>query len=108
MSKLKVLNYDDVDFEGCSSQQFATVLFDRDEDAGQTLITIIKDGKINQFTGDNKYNPSLRRHASCVYIREECDNNKTIKICTVQHKGLTLVEVHSVPAEELNYLFEKA
>ncbi|MCF7971918.1 MAG: hypothetical protein K9L22_12235 [Methylococcaceae bacterium] len=106
MSKLKVLNYDDIDFEECSSQQFATVLFDRGEDAEQTLITIVKDGKINQFTGDNKYNPSLRRHASCVYVREEFEDGKTIKICTVQHKGLTLIEVHSVSDDELNYLFK--
>jgi Cdc6-like AAA superfamily ATPase len=105
MTILKLLNYEEIDFEEYSSQQFATVLFDRSEDAAETLITTIKEGKINQFDGDNRYNPSARRHSSCVYVREEGDR-KTIKICTIQHKGTTLVEVHSVSEEELNYLFK--
>ncbi len=105
MSKLKELTYDELGFMEYSSQQFATVLFDRSEDAEQCLITVIKDGKINQFDGDNTYNPSMRRHASCVYVMEESHTN-FIKICTIQHKGCTLVEVHSVSNEECDYLFK--
>jgi len=106
MTKLKELNYENIDFEENSSQQFATVLFDRGEDQEEAKITIIKNGKINKFTGDNKYNPSARRHSSCVYVKEEWEDGKTIKICTIQHKGNTLIEVHSVSNDELNYLFK--
>lgn len=105
MSLLKELNYEGIDFQEYSSQQFATVLFDRPEDAEETLITIIKDEKINQFDGDSRYNPSRRRHSSCVYVKEEV-GGKCIKICTIQHKGLTLVEVHSVSQDEMDYLFK--
>lgn len=107
MSKLQRIDFDNIDFEVSSSQQFATVLFDRDEDQSTSLITVIKDNKINQFSGNNKYNPSSRRHASCVYVKEEADD-KTIKICTVQHKGTTLVEIHDVDEEEKNYLFKRS
>lgn len=106
MALLKELEYGNIDFEIYSSQQFATVVFDRAEDEEKALITIIKDGKINQFEGDNQYNPSGRRRSTCVYAREEWDDGKTIKICTIQHKGTTLVEVHSVDQEELHYLFK--
>lgn len=108
MSKLIELNYEEISFEECSSQQFATVLFDRAEDSEKTFITVIKDGKINQFDGDNKYNPSGRRHSSCVYVKEEWSDGKTIKICTIQHKGVTLIEIHSVSESEINYLFERS
>ena len=93
-----------IDFESNSSQQFATVLFDRTEDSDIASITIIRNGKINQFDGNNDYNPSRRRHSSCVYVKEEC-SDKTIKICTIQHKGITLVEIHRVSSDELFYLF---
>jgi hypothetical protein len=106
MSKVKELKFDDIDFEVYSSQQFATVLFDWGEDQEETLITVIKGRKINQFNGDNKYNPSMRRHSSCVYVKEEGTGGGTIKICTIQHKGVTLVEVHSVSNDEINYLFK--
>ncbi len=102
---LKTLDYDDIGFDVTSSQQFATVLFDRHEDSASSLITVIKDGEVNQFEGNNKYNPSARRHSSCVYVKEEWDNGKTIKICTVQHKGTTFVELHRVSDDELSYLF---
>lgn len=105
MSLLKKLDYQDIDFEGNSSQQFATVVFDRGEDSETSSITIIKDGKITQFDGTNKYNPSERRNSSCVYVHEEEDKNKVIKICTIQHKGNTYLEIHNVTQEELNYLF---
>ena len=105
MSKLKKLEFEEIDFEVNSSQQFATVLFDRSEDSETTLITIFKDGEIKKIDGDNKYNPSARRHSSCVYIKEEWADGKTIKICTIQHKGTTLVEVHEVLEEEFSYLF---
>lgn len=106
MSKLKELNFDEIDFEVNSSQQFATVIFDRGEDSEMTDITVIKDGKINQFKGDNRFNPSVRRHSSCVYIKQEWSGGKTIKICTIQHKGTTLVEIYDVLQEELDHLFK--
>jgi hypothetical protein len=106
MTKLKEIEYDDVDFEVHSSQQFATVVFDRSEDEEQALITIIKGGMINQFKGNNKYNPSARRISTCIYTKEEWQDGKVIKICTIQHKGTTLVEVHGVDQAELDYLFK--
>lgn len=107
MTLLKKLEYEDVDFEVYSSQQFATIVFDRGEDEECVLITVIKNRKINQFEGDNRYNVSSRRISTCIYAREEAENEdgKVIKICIIQHKGVTLVEVHSVDKEELNYLF---
>lgn len=107
MTLLKKLEYEEVDFEVYSSQQFATVVFDRKEDQENVLVTVIKDGKINQFDGNNTYNPSTRRISTCIYTREEAENGdgKVIKICIIQHKGVTLVEVHSVDKDELNYLF---
>lgn len=103
---LKEINYEDIDFPEYASQQFATVLFDRGEDDTKTLITVIRDGKINQFEGDNKYNPSKRRQSSCVYAHEEGDINNVIKICTIQHKGNTLLEIHKVTEDELSFLFK--
>jgi len=108
MTILKVLDYDDLDFDTNSSQQFATVIFERDEDSEASLITIIRDGKINQFEGNNEYNPSARRQSTCVYTKEEWDDGDVIKICTIQHKGTTLVEVHDVSQDELDYLFKSA
>jgi hypothetical protein len=101
---LKSFSLDGLDFNNYSSQQFATVLFDRNEDSEDVIITVVKDGKIHQFDGDNRYNPSTRRHSSCVYAKEE-SSDKTIKICIIQHKGTTLIEVHSVSQEEVSYLF---
>lgn len=106
MNLLKEIEFDEVDFEIYSSQQFATVIFDRSEDGKETLITIIKDGKTRQFDGNNKYNPSERRHSSCVYVEEEWVGGKVIKICTIQHKGTTLLQVRKVQQEELSYLFQ--
>ena len=102
---IKELEFSEIGFEINSSQQFATVLFDRDEDSEKTLITIIKDKKIKQIDGDNVYNPSTRRHSSCVYLKEEWKDGKVVKICTIQHKGTTLMEIHKVSKEELSYLF---
>jgi len=106
MSHEDLIEYCDLDFEFCGSQQFATVIFDREEDDEKCRITIVRDGTVRQFTGDNKYNPSLRRRSTCVYVREE-GSYKTIKICTIQHKGNTLVNVLEVPYEERRYLFQK-
>ena len=106
-SLLKNLEFEEIGFEVHSSQQFATVVFDRVEDDEKTLITIFKDGKIKQIDGDNRYNPSARRHSSCVYVKEEWEDGKIIKICTIQHKGTTLLEIHSVSHEEYSYLFGK-
>jgi hypothetical protein len=105
MSLLKEFEFEEIDFEIHSSQQFATVLFDRSEDDKKTLITIIQDGVIKQIDGNNKYNPSARRHSSCVYVKEEWEGGKVIKICTIQHKGTTLIQVHRVQQDELSYLF---
>ncbi|WP_278414019.1 hypothetical protein [Stutzerimonas kunmingensis] len=107
MPVLKELELDGINFSVESSQQFATVVFDRAEDDDECSITILSDGKINQFTGDNRYNPSVRRFSTCVYVREEWDDGDVVKICTIQHKGVTLVEVHSVAADEINYLFNR-
>lgn len=107
MSLLKELEYEDIDFEEYSSQQFATVVFDRSEDEDLALITVIKDRKINQFEGSNQYNPSARRWSTCVYVKEEWEGGKVIKICTIQHKGTTLIEIHGVDQQEVDYLFEK-
>lgn len=41
MNLLKELHYDEIDFEVNSSQQFATVLFERVEDRDETLITVM-------------------------------------------------------------------
>ena len=105
MTLLKSVDYSEIDFEVYSSQQFATVVFDRDEDDSTALITIIKDRKIIQFEGHNRYNPSARRRSTCIYAKEEWDGGKIIKICTIQHKGETLVEIHSVDQTEFDYLF---
>jgi hypothetical protein len=106
MAKLKEIEYEGLDFEVNASQQFATVVFERNEDAEQALITVIRNGKINQFEGNNKYNPSARRWSTCIYVKEEWEGGKVIKICTIQHKGITLIEVHSVDQDELHYLFK--
>lgn len=105
MNLLKEFEFEEIDFEIHSSQQFATVLFHRSEDDKKTLITIIKDGVIKLIDGNNKYNSSLRRHSSCVYVKEEWESGKVIKICTIQHKGTTLLEAHKVQQDELSYLF---
>jgi hypothetical protein len=99
-----LLENHDMDFDIDNSQQFATVVFDRDEDDPECLITIIRDKRITQINGNNKYNPSSRRKSTCVYVREE-GSYKTIKICTIQHKGVTMVEVHEVSKTEIDYLF---
>ena len=106
MALLKELDCDDIAFEINSSQQFATVVFERAEDEKETIITVIKNGKINQFEGNNLYNPSPRRRSTCVYVKEEWDGGGIIKICTIQHKGTTRIEVHSVEHEEFEYLFK--
>lgn len=96
-------------FEFGSSQTLGTVIFDRDEDSEECQITVIKRGKIIQFTsneynGVNQYNPSDRRTASCVYLKEEC-SNVFVKICTIQHKGNTFVELRTVSSCEILDLF---
>lgn len=95
---------DELDFDIYSSQQFATVVFDRSEDAENVLITVIRNGMVIQFSGDNLYNPSLRRSSSCVYVKEECTES-VLKICTIQHKGNTFLEARSVSKKEIDYLF---
>ena len=53
-SLLKKIEFEEIEFDVHSSQQFATVSFDREEDGEKSLITVLKDGRINQFEGDNK------------------------------------------------------
>ncbi len=100
-------DYSDVEFESIfdfhNSQQFATVIFDRKEDNDQSTITVIQNGEINQFIGNNTYNPSERRISTCVYVVEE-QTNYVIKICTVQHKGITSTQLREVKQPELKYL----
>lgn len=105
-----MLHYEDYDdskfdsiFDFHNSQQFATVIFDRTEDATETTITTVQNGIINQFKGDNKYNPSDRRISTCVYIIEE-ESNHVVKLCTVQHKGITTTQLWDVKRAELTYL----
>ena len=100
----QILNIDDIDFNLYASQQFATVSFDRKEDADIVNITVLKDGKVSTFKGNNQYNISPRRNSSCVYIRQEY-GSKIIKVCTWQHKGITDVKAYKVSREEYNYLF---
>lgn len=100
----QILDINNIDFDIYSSQQFATVSFDRKEDCKTVNITVIKDGKVSTFVGDNKYNVSKRRISSCVYIRQEY-GSKMIKVCTWQHKGITDVNVYKVSKKEYNDLF---
>jgi len=112
MSLLKAVDFDTDEWgvNSCGCQQFATVLFDRREDAEEAKITIITGkGVVNQKMGGNRYNPSSRRHSVCTYIKNEsCPESRpttAIKFCVIQHKGLTLFEIHSVSPEEMDYLF---
>ena len=102
---LKVISNDKLEFDINSSKLFATVVYERDEDKKVVLIITIKDGKVKQFNGNNKYNPSKRRNSTCIYIEEEKNENTIIKICTIEHKGNTLLEIHKVTLDELHYLF---
>lgn len=103
MSVLKEFQYSEIDFEVYSSKQFATVVFDRIEDSHISTITVIQYGKVSQYEDCNRYNPSDRRTSTCVYVSEEWEEGKVVKICTIQHKGETLVQVHSVTDEEIKY-----
>ncbi len=90
------------------SHQFATVSFDRGEDDKDVTITVIHEGKVTQWMGDNTYNTSLRRQSSAVYLKEESEDGEVAKLCTIQHKGITYLELHKVSASEYSYLFEGA
>lgn len=112
MNVNKALRYEHTcpDFDQDSSQQFATVLFDRvqKQDGMASIvctITVVKGGEVYTIDAlSNRYNPSCDRNSSCVYVKEECEN-KTIKICTIQHKGTASIEVHRVSHEELCDIF---
>ena len=102
MSLLKEVEYEEgLFFETHSSQQFATVVFDRTEDDEEALITVTKNGKTFKFIGDNTYNPSSRRRATCVYVHQEDNPLQIIKICVVQHKGTTSINIYDVDLREL-------
>jgi len=105
MKILKDMDYDDVGFEIHSSRQFVTVVFHCSEDGEQTLINAIHNGRVNQFIGGHKHNPSAQGIATCVYVKEEGPGEKFIRICTFQHKGTTRVEVHSVESADIDDLF---
>lgn len=102
MSLLKSLEYEKTDFEWYSSQQFATVVFEN----GQT--TVLRDGLVDEFKYDGEYNPSRDRNSSCVYVKEEWEDGKVVKICTIQHKGLTMIEIHSVDKKEMDFIFRES
>jgi len=40
-----------------------------------------------------------------LFDREEDTPTNIIELCTVQHKGITLLEVHKVSRKEFLYLF---
>ena len=54
-----------------NTHQIMTVVHDRSEDDNKCRITIIKEGQVKQFIGDNKYNTSNRRQSSSVYVVAE-------------------------------------
>lgn len=101
----QIIKNEGLPFDIYESQQYATVVFDREEDSEKTNISILKDGNVEQFMGNNEYNPSERRHATCIYIREEQNPNNNIKICIIQHKGITILDVLKVSKKEFKYLF---
>lgn len=106
-----------------NSQQFATVTFQRGEDEDECTITVTKHNyggnETKVMRGDNKYNLSLRRTSSAVYVANEdnwyveedsdevllTDLADVTKISILQHKGFTLVESAKVEKDELKYLF---
>jgi hypothetical protein len=87
------------------TQQFATVEFNRKEDDKECIASVLKGGQFYQvLLFNNDYNPSARRHSSCVYVRNE-NENEFFKICTIQHKGTTSVKHYPVTHEEIIDLF---
>jgi hypothetical protein len=99
---LEELEFKSIDFEFNSSQQFATVVFDIYHN--EFDITVLKQGSYDRFKGTlayEKYNPSSERSSTCVYVREENNIERVIKICTIQHKGKTKVQIYNVDKLEL-------
>jgi hypothetical protein len=43
----------------------------------------------------------------CVYLKEEWKDGKVVKICTIQHKGTTLMEIHKVSKSAIYLRTEK-
>ncbi len=105
-------HYGDIhfDFDGTGGQTFATVTFQRrNEDDEACEITVIQKGLITkQVVGDNKYNPSNRRSATCVYLLEDAGDEGDMKrIEIIEHKGLIGVGFADVDKDEYKYLFGK-
>lgn len=107
MSIEKEINLDGTSIADNDTHQFATVIFDRDEDNEAVHTTVIVDDGVETFIGTSQYNPSRRRHSTCVYIADECTCHVS-KVAVIQHKGKTLVEVHRVGTDEITYLASKS
>ena len=59
---------------------------------------------MQRFNSDaeyEKYNPSSERSSTCVYVKEENCKENVIKICTIQHKGKTNIQIFRVTEDEL-------
>ncbi|MEA1972241.1 MAG: hypothetical protein U9N34_02970 [Candidatus Cloacimonadota bacterium] len=90
------------------SHIFATVIYNRQEDSEYVDITIIADGRINQFlSNNNMYNPSSRRTSVCLYIKEE-STNEFIKTCVIQHKGTEYLEILPVSKKEIDFILNRS
>ena len=96
----------EVNFNMLDTHEIGTVTFSRGEDDMLILITVTDaQGASRSFIGDNEYNPSARRHGTCVYFRSE-HSDVVKKIMFVQHKGTTTVITDVVSdMKELSFFF---
>lgn len=85
--------------------QFATIIFEREEDEEKCLITVASTEGTRTFIGDNSYNPSSRRRGTSIYVRHEGDSKNFFKITIKQHKGETILDIEEVDKKELLYFF---
>ncbi len=96
--------FDNSYFTFNSSQQFATIVFDICYDKFNiTVSTIDSYRRIKSCANDKyqQYNPSSQSSSTCVYVREQDNDKKVVKICTIQHKGKTLIQIYKVNESEL-------
>lgn len=89
------------DFEFNSSQPFATVIFNVYTKGFD--VTIVKQDSVKQSNSDTKYERYVLSEGSstCVYVREQDYPEKVIKICTIQHEGITSIQIMDVEKDEL-------
>ena len=99
IESLEVKNYCE-DFFFLGSHRFATVIF-----TGNNEAQIIRNGKFfSKHDNVGGYAPQCNGDSSCDYVYEE-GSNRVIKICTLQHKGNTSIEILPVSNDELVALF---